>query len=181
FNEPAGHEPPPTCAPESGTHCAGVAGGGRSGTVDPAAHGTAERAPLLGRGGRGDVGRSARIVQGARRAGPPGTSPMTAPTDARPGDQARAAVMVALPSEDAFRIFTEEIDQWWRRGLRYRVAGGNRGFIHLEPKLGGRLYESFEEGAATRVFETGTITAWEPPSRLVFEWRGANFRPVEKT
>src|SRR5262249_10212643 len=94
---------------------------------------------------------------------------------------ARAAVMVALPSEDAFRIFTEEIDQWWRRGLRYRVAGGNRGFIHLEPKLGGRLYESFEEGAATRVFETGTITAWEPPSRLVSEWRGANFRPGEKT
>jgi len=106
---------------------------------------------------------------------------MTAPTQPRPGDQARATVMVAVPSEEAFRIFTEEIDQWWQRGLKYRVAGGNRGFIHLEPKLGGRLYESFETGGRTRVFETGTITAWEPPARLAFEWRGANFAPGEKT
>jgi uncharacterized protein YndB with AHSA1/START domain len=99
----------------------------------------------------------------------------------RPGDQARATVLVAVPPEVAFRVFTEEIDQWWRRGLAYRVAGKNRGFIHMEPHLGGRLYESFESGGTTRVFETGTVTAWEPPSRLVFEWRGANFAPGERT
>lgn len=106
---------------------------------------------------------------------------MTAPERATPGDQARATVLVAVPPEAAFRIFTEEIDQWWRRGLKYRVAGGNRGFIHLEPRPGGRLYESFEAQGTTRVFETGTVIAWEPPSRLVFEWRGANFAPGERT
>jgi hypothetical protein len=81
----------------------------------------------------------------------------------------------------AFRVFTEEIDQWWRRGLRYCVAGGNRGFIHLEPRLGGRLYESFETGGTTRVFETGTVKVWQPPSRLIFEWRGVAFAPGEHT
>jgi len=60
----------------------------------------------------------------------------------RPGDQARATVLVAVPPEVAFRVFTEEIDQWWRRGPKYRVAGENRGFIHLEPRVGGRLFES---------------------------------------
>ena len=102
-------------------------------------------------------------------------------TAVRPGDQARATVLVQVPPEVAFRVFTEEIDQWWRRGLRYRVAGGNRGFIHLEPRLGGRLYESFEGKGTTRVFETGTVTAWEPPSRLTFEWRGIAFAPGERT
>jgi len=106
---------------------------------------------------------------------------MTAREQPQPGDQARATVLVAVPPELAFRVFTEEIDQWWRRGMKYRVAGGNRGFIHFEPRLGGRLYESFESGGTMQVFETGTVRAWEPPSRLLFEWRGVNFAPGERT
>lgn len=98
-----------------------------------------------------------------------------------PGDQARVSVRVDVPPEVAFRVFTEEIDQWWRRGLRYRVAGARRGIIHLEPGVGGRLFESFEVGAETKIFETGRVTVWEPPSRLVFEWRAVNFAPAEKT
>lgn len=97
------------------------------------------------------------------------------------GDQARISVSVAVAPTVAFQVFTEEIDQWWRRGLRYRVAGKRRGVIHLEPRVGGRLFESFETEAGTRVVETGRVTAWEPPSRLVFEWRAVNFAPAEKT
>jgi uncharacterized protein YndB with AHSA1/START domain len=98
-----------------------------------------------------------------------------------PGDQARVSVLVAVSPGDAFRVFTEEIDQWWRRGPRYRAAGARRGFIHIEPGVGGRLFESFESGAETRVVETGRVTAWEPPSRLVFEWRSVTFAPYEST
>jgi uncharacterized protein YndB with AHSA1/START domain len=98
-----------------------------------------------------------------------------------PGDQARVSVLVTVAPEEAFRIFTEEIDQWWRRGLKYRVAGTRRGIIHLEPKVGGRLFESFEVGSKTKVVETGTVNVWEPPSRLAFEWRAVNFAPAEKT
>jgi uncharacterized protein YndB with AHSA1/START domain len=91
------------------------------------------------------------------------------------------SVSVDVPVDLAFRVFTEEIDQWWLHSVRYRVAGKRRGIVHLEPKLGGRLFESFEAREGTRVVETGVVTAWEPPTRLVFEWRAVNFAPAEKT
>jgi uncharacterized protein YndB with AHSA1/START domain len=97
------------------------------------------------------------------------------------GDRARASVLVAVEPGEAFRIFTEEIDQWWRKGLKYRVAGKRRGIIHLEARNGGRLFESFESRSGTRVVETGRVTAWEPPARLAFDWRAANFAPSEVT
>ena len=97
------------------------------------------------------------------------------------GDQARVSVLVAVEPQAAFRLFTEEIDRWWRRGLKYRLAGKRRGIIHLEPRVGGRLFESFDTPSGARVVETGRVTAWEPPARLAFEWRPANFAPAEKT
>jgi uncharacterized protein YndB with AHSA1/START domain len=100
---------------------------------------------------------------------------------AAPGDQARASVFVAVSPPEAFRVFTEEIDLWWRRGSAYRVAGKHRGIIHLEPRVGGRLFESFDAGGEPHVFEAGQITVWSPPRRLVFEWRAANFAPTELT
>jgi len=98
-----------------------------------------------------------------------------------PGDQARVSVAVGVPPEVAFRIFTEEMDLWWRRGLKYRMAGTSRGLIGMEPREGGRLFESFESGSVTKVVEMGTITVWEPPSCLTFDWRPANFSADEKT
>jgi uncharacterized protein YndB with AHSA1/START domain len=98
-----------------------------------------------------------------------------------PGDQARASVLVKVPPEVAFRAFTDDIDQWWRRGLRYRVSGKGRGILHLEAGTGGRLYESVDSASGVRVFETGQVLVWEPPTRLVFEWRGVNFAPGERT
>jgi uncharacterized protein YndB with AHSA1/START domain len=97
------------------------------------------------------------------------------------GDQARVSAKIEVPPAAAFRIFTEDIDRWWRRGLKYRVAGARRGFLHLEPGVGGRVYESFETPAGTKIFETGQITAWEPPARLCFRWRAANFTGDEAT
>jgi uncharacterized protein YndB with AHSA1/START domain len=96
------------------------------------------------------------------------------------GDQATVSVLVKVPPAEAFRVFTEEIDRWWRRGLRYRI-GKRRSVVHLEPKLGGRLFESFETAAGEKVKETGRVTCFEPASRLVLEWRAVNFAPDEKT
>lgn len=98
-----------------------------------------------------------------------------------PGDEANVSVSVAVDPALAFTIFTEEIDQWWRRGPRYRAAGSRRGIIRIEPEVGGRLFESFETDAGVRVIETGRVLAWEPPRRLVFEWRATNFAADEKT
>jgi uncharacterized protein YndB with AHSA1/START domain len=98
-----------------------------------------------------------------------------------PGDQARVSVVVGVAPAAAFRIFTEEIDLWWRRGLKYRIAAAGRGIIHMEPRVGGRLFESVESDSETKIFETGRVTVWEPPSRLVFDWRAVNFSPGENT
>lgn len=98
-----------------------------------------------------------------------------------PGDQTRASIYVAADPRLAFQVFTGEIDLWWRRGLRFRVAGKDKGFIRMEAGVGGRLFESFETKEGTEVFEAGRVTSWEPPCRLVFEWRASNFTPDEKT
>ncbi len=98
-----------------------------------------------------------------------------------PGDQAKVSVSVAVPPVEAFRVFTEEIELWWRRGLRYRVAGHRRGIIRLEPGVGGRLFESFDDEHGPRVVQTGEVTCWEPPARLVLRWRNVNFAPDEHT
>lgn len=98
----------------------------------------------------------------------------------QPGDQATVSVLVRVAPAEAFRVFTEEIDGWWRRGLRYRIGRG-RSVVHLEPKLGGRLFESFETPAGEQVQETGRVTCFEPPSRLVLQWRAVNFAADEQT
>jgi uncharacterized protein YndB with AHSA1/START domain len=105
---------------------------------------------------------------------------MSAEAPPPPGDRALVSVLVKLPPSEAFRVFTEEIDAWWRGGLKYRI-GKQRSVVHLEPKLGGRLFESFETGSRGHVKQTGVVTCWEPPSRLVLEWRAVNFAPAEKT
>ena len=97
------------------------------------------------------------------------------------GDRARVSVLVAVPPEVAFRVFTEEIDQWWRRGLKYRVSGKGRGIMRLEPGVGGRLFEEIESKAGARIVETGRVTEWNPPARFVLEWRNVNFSETEKT
>ena len=97
-----------------------------------------------------------------------------------PGDRAVVSIAVAVPPADAFRIFTEEIDQWWRHGSKYRIGHG-RSVVHLEPKLHGRLFESFGSGPQARVVETGRVTLWEPPLHFVLSWRAVNFAPDEHT
>lgn len=98
-----------------------------------------------------------------------------------PGDQVTLSVNVVAEPAAAFRVFTEETDLWWRRGLAYRVAGRKPGTLCFEPRLGGRLFESFESESGPRLIEFGRITVWDPPSRLMFEWRGVNFAPGEST
>jgi uncharacterized protein YndB with AHSA1/START domain len=102
-------------------------------------------------------------------------------SDVPPGDRARVTVTVAVPPSDAFRIFTEDIQLWWRRGPRFRNAPGDAGLIALEPQVGGRVFESYSINTTEHVIEIGRIRVWEPPRRLLFDWRAANFAPGERT
>jgi uncharacterized protein YndB with AHSA1/START domain len=90
---------------------------------------------------------------------------------------ARASVTVPLDRTAAFRLFTEQIGTWWRRGERF-WHDPSRGVSHrIEPRVGGRLLEVYEDG----VWELGRVLAWEPPTRLAFSWRQSNWEPKETT
>jgi uncharacterized protein YndB with AHSA1/START domain len=97
------------------------------------------------------------------------------------GDAVRATVFVALSPALTFDVFTREIDRWWRRGVRFRNAPGEAGIVLIEPGIGGRLFESYGSGADEHVVEIGRVTAWDPPHRLVLDWRNSNFAAGEWT
>ena len=96
-------------------------------------------------------------------------------------DEVRVTVGVRVPPEVAFRVFTEETDAWWGRGPAFRIAGRLPGVLRFDPGPDGRLYERFETAVGPREHVAGRILAWEPPNRLVFEWRGVNFAEHERT
>jgi len=97
------------------------------------------------------------------------------------GDVASVSVFVRVAQDDAFDVFTREIDQWWRQGVKFRIAGRRRGQLFFECALGGRLFETFEASSGSRTIEVGKVTRWEPPASFELEWRGVNFAPDEKT
>ena len=97
------------------------------------------------------------------------------------GDQAKVTLSLAVEPHEAFAAFTEDIDLWWRRGRRFRNSPGDRGVICLEPGVGGRMFESFTGDGGDVVVETGRIKVWDPPHRLLLEWRASNFAPAEQT
>ena len=97
------------------------------------------------------------------------------------GDRARVSVAVAIPPSRAFEIFTADIDQWWRRGMRFRRSASRSSLLCIEPKVGGRLFESFDAEGGRHVIEVGRVRVWEPPRHLKFTWRNANFAPHEQT
>jgi uncharacterized protein YndB with AHSA1/START domain len=99
----------------------------------------------------------------------------------KPGDSAKASVLVAVAPQEAFDIFTREIDSWWKQGPAYRIGGRSPGVLNFEPGPGGRLFETYRMHGEPRTFEIGRVVAWEPPALLAFEWRGINFKPDEKT
>jgi len=99
------------------------------------------------------------------------------------GDRVSASVFVEAPPDIAFEVFTGQIDRWWRHGLKFRQGARGLSVLHLEPRLGGRLFETIAApGADTpHVMQTGTVTEWNPPHALRIEWRGGNFAPHEST
>lgn len=93
-------------------------------------------------------------------------------------DRARVTTHVDVDPMDAFEVFTQEIDRWWRRGPKFRNSRRFDGQLAFEGGPEGRLVE---RSGDDQVFEIGRVLAWEPGARLVFEWRGGNFGPEDVT
>ena len=82
-------------------------------------------------------------------------------------DSVTVTTVVRTDPNAAFRVFTDEIDSWWKRGPRYRARDGAMRFES------GHLLEADEQ--------IGRVLAWEPGVRLLFELWTWTFRPGERT
>ena len=77
-----------------------------------------------------------------------------------------ASVTVDAPPKRAFELFAERLGDWWPREFSYSQDKLER--IGLEPREGGFAYEHGPHGFT---IHWGTVTAWDPPRRLVFTWQ----------
>lgn len=88
---------------------------------------------------------------------------MTAATATAP---VRRSVTVAVPVERAFRVFTEDIGDWWP--LRQYSVGEQRAEgVTMGAGEGGRIVERIAGGDEAI---WGEVLAWEPPHRVLFTW-----------
>jgi uncharacterized protein YndB with AHSA1/START domain len=74
-------------------------------------------------------------------------------------------IVVDVPVEQAFRVFTEQFDQIKPRDhnlLAVPVAE-----TVLEPRVGGDVYDRGEDGSVCR---WARVLVFEPPERLVISW-----------
>ena len=75
-------------------------------------------------------------------------------------------VVVKTSAENAFRVFTDGIDQWWPRQHHIGKTPLKRAVI--EPRKDGRWYSISEDGSEC---DTGKVLVWDPPRRLVMTWQ----------
>jgi uncharacterized protein YndB with AHSA1/START domain len=80
--------------------------------------------------------------------------------------EVRSSVTVKLPRDDAFRLFTDRIGSWWPLAM-HSVFQAEAVTATMEPRVGGRVYESTADG---RTSDWGTITEWQPGERLAMTW-----------
>jgi uncharacterized protein YndB with AHSA1/START domain len=75
-------------------------------------------------------------------------------------------IAIAAKPERVFQAWVQEMNQWWTKPYyndHDRVIG-----LSMEPKLGGRYIEQWDENGSG--FLIGTIVEWLPPLRLSYTW-----------
>jgi len=89
---------------------------------------------------------------------------MTTTTPAVP--TVKKTVTVNATAEHAFAVFTSGFDTWWPR--THHVGKKPLQTAVIEPRVGGRCFGREADGTECR---WATVTAWEPPRRLVLAWQ----------
>jgi uncharacterized protein YndB with AHSA1/START domain len=79
---------------------------------------------------------------------------------------------VQATPENAFEVFTEGIATWWPLATHsiqvMDEGGGTPETVIFETGPNGRIYERMSTGKDAH---WANVTAWEPPNRLVLEWK----------
>ena len=72
---------------------------------------------------------------------------------------------LALPVEEAFRLFTAEMGTWWPLAT-HSIAGHEASGVRFEERLGGQVVEL----AGEQEYPWAEVAAWEPPALVVLTW-----------
>jgi uncharacterized protein YndB with AHSA1/START domain len=84
----------------------------------------------------------------------------------------RREIVVDVPPERAFELFTAEMTSWWPSD--HHIGSAPIAEVLIEPRAGGRWYTKHKDGTET---STGVVVAWEPPGRFVVTWQiGADWK-----
>jgi hypothetical protein len=73
--------------------------------------------------------------------------------------------LVRSDIEHTFDVFVRTIGIWWPR----RISAGQEAVagVTLEPRTGGRVYETWHDGT---VVDWGTTSDWSPPAGFTMSW-----------
>jgi uncharacterized protein YndB with AHSA1/START domain len=72
---------------------------------------------------------------------------------------------IRLPVQDAFALFTREINRWWPL-QSHSCSLDREARIDLDGRVGGEVVERAQGNS----FRWGTILVWEPPRRFAMSW-----------
>jgi len=86
-------------------------------------------------------------------------------TTETPATSIQTDIVVDVPVDRAFRVFTEEFDRIKPR--EHNMLGVDIEETILEPHVGGHIYDRGADGSECR---WARVLAYEPPERLVFSW-----------
>jgi uncharacterized protein YndB with AHSA1/START domain len=78
----------------------------------------------------------------------------------------RQSTLVRSELTHTFETFVRTIGQWWPV-QRYSDGQKRVRNVTFEPRLGGRVYETWEDGT---VVDWGKLIKWDPPRRFRMTW-----------
>lgn len=76
------------------------------------------------------------------------------------------SVLVRCDPARAFAAFTAEVAQWWPMQT-HSVAQAQARSVAIEPRVGGRIYETAADGMES---EWGRVLTWSPPYGFSMTW-----------
>jgi uncharacterized protein YndB with AHSA1/START domain len=74
-------------------------------------------------------------------------------------------VVVEVPVERAFEVFTNEMPSWWHPD--HHLIEAELAEMVVEPRVGGHIYDRGVDGSECR---WARVLAYEPPDHIVFSW-----------
>ena len=77
----------------------------------------------------------------------------------------RTSIVVNVPIERAFRVFTEDFDRIKPR--EHNMLAVEIAETVFEPRVGGRIFDRGVDGSEC---QWARVLAYEPPDRVVFSW-----------